>query len=110
VLDAFYAGRLDDAEKLQDYITNSRGPIGDLNAELGDSPDASPTSVYCIAANKALAAGLEGNTGPCRLPLGSLRDEAAIEALRAAVLPYLTPLDLAASGGALEANATRGKL
>jgi hypothetical protein len=35
------------------------------------SPGVSPTAVYTICANKALANRLEGAVGPCRLPLGT---------------------------------------
>jgi dihydrodipicolinate synthase/N-acetylneuraminate lyase len=71
VLRAHAEGRHDDAQLLEDYIGQSRGPMGELNAELGMSPGVSPTAVYTICANKALANRLEGAVGPCRLPLGT---------------------------------------
>lgn len=56
-----------------------------MNELLGDSASASDTAVYCITANKALADGLEGNLGPCRLPLNTLRDKQAIADLKVCV-------------------------
>ena len=67
------------------YITQSRQPVADLNELLGDSAAASKTAVYCITANKALADGLEGNLGPCRLPLNTLRDKQATVDLKVCV-------------------------
>lgn len=113
VLDAYYAGDIGTAELLEAYITNSRQPVADLNELLGDSTGASDTAVYCITANKALADGLEGTLGPCRLPLNTLRDWKAIADLKAAVLPFLVPLVLERQTGPSQQampKGARGKL
>jgi N-acetylneuraminate lyase len=71
VLDAYYGGRTEEADALEAYINNSRQVVADLNAQLGAGPGSSATAVYCIAANKAAANGLEvrttcGRTGTLR--------------------------------------------
>jgi hypothetical protein len=79
---------------LEDYISKSRGPVGDLNQKLSQMPPASSTACYSICANKVVANALEGDLGPCRLPLESVTDKAMAEELLKEVLPYITPLNL----------------
>ena len=119
VLDAYYGGRMEEAEALEAHITNFRQPTADLNDLLGESPSASDTSVYCIAANKALADGVEGALGPCRLPLMTAPAAQAAK-LKAAVLPLLEDAAVAEAvaqaqasggqGGQVVPAATRGRL
>ena len=110
VLDAYYAGRMQEAKELEAYITNSRQPVAALNDLLGDSADASDTAVYCITANKALANYYEGKLGPCRLPLNPVTDQQLAVDLEAEVTPFLKPMQLVNEPPQVAASATRGKL